>query len=97
MKKMSFERKPSLGDSGDDIVACKQRLNILGYYVGDTKLPEFDALLESVIKKFQQDNGLYSYGVLDNATMLKLYEITNGFEVEEDTQFEAAVEYLGRK
>ena len=95
--KMSFERKPSFGDSGDDVKACKERLSLLGYYVGDTKNPDFDQLLDAVVKKFQQDNGFYSYGVLDNATMLKLYELTNGFEVEEDTQMEAAIEYLGRK
>ena len=95
--KMTFERKPKLGDSGSDIVACKQRLEILGYYVGDTSNPDFDSLLEAVVKKFQEDSGFYSYGVLDNATMLKLYEVTNGYEVEEDTQMEAAIEYLGRK
>ena len=96
-KKMTFERKPVLGDSGEDISACKERFNLLGYYVGDTDNPEFDKLLEEVVKKFQSDSGLYSYGVLDNATMYKLYEVTNGFEVEEDTQMEAAIEYLGRK
>lgn len=94
---MSFERKPVLGDSGEDIIACKQRLNILGYYVGDTQNPDFDQLLKSVVCKFQEDMGLYSYGVLDNATMLCLYNETNGFEVEEDTQMEQAIEYLGRK
>ena len=97
VKKMTFERKPSIGDFGDDVVACKERLNILGYYVGDTQKPEFDILLENVVKKFQSDNGLYSYGVLDNATMLKLYNITNELEYIEDTQLEAANEYLDRK
>lgn len=95
-EKLTFARKPKLGDYGSDVLACKQRLNILGYYVGDLKNDRFDKLLEDVVKKFQSDFGLYSYGVLDNATMLKLYNLTNNVKVEIDTQLEAAEEYLDR-
>ncbi len=94
--KMSFDRKPAYGDSGEDIIACKERLSVLGYYVGDIQNPEFDILLEQVVKKFQSDLGLYSYGVLDNATMLELYNAGNECQVEEDTQLETAFEYFKR-
>lgn len=91
---MTFLRKLSFGDSGDDVVACRERLEVLGYYVGDTQNLEFDGLLESVVAKFQSDCGLYSYGVLDTSTMYELFNETKSYEVEEDTQLEYAKEYL---
>ena len=94
---MTFARKLQLGDSGEDVVACKERLQILGYYVGDMDNPGFDELFENVVKKFQTDTGIYSYGVLDNATMLELYNRTNGVQIEEDTQLQTAVSYLKTK
>ena len=96
-EKLTFRRKPVMGDTGSDIVACKQRLNLLGYYVGDVMNNKFDKLLFDVVKKFQSDNGLYSYGVLDNATMLKIYDLTNNIEIEIDSQYEAAIQYLENK
>ncbi len=96
-KKISFERKLREGDSGEDVSAIKEHLNILGYYVGDTNSIKFDSLLKEVTAKFQSDSGLYPYGVMDNATMLALYNATNALKVEEDNQFKAAKEYLESK
>ena len=86
-------------ESGADYItvhyeACKERLEVLGYYVGDTQNPEFDELLQQVVAKFQSDCELYSYGVLDSATMFELFNRSGEFEVEEDTQLEFAKEYM---
>lgn len=92
--KMTFLRKLSKGDSGEDVIACKERLEILGYYVGNTQNPDFDDLLEQVVAKFQSDSELYSYGVLDSATMFELFNRSADFEIEQDTQLEYAKEYM---
>ena len=91
---MTFLRKLYKGDSGDDVIACKERLEVLGYYVGDTQNPEFDELLQQVVAKFQSDCELYSYGVLDSATMFELFNRSGEYEVEEDNQLEFAKEYM---
>ena len=92
--KMTFLRKLSKGDSGEDVIACKERLEALGYYVGDSQNPDFDDLLELVVAKFQADSELYSYGVLDSATMFELFNRSSELEIEQDTQLEYAKEYV---
>ena len=62
--------------------------------MGDSQNPDFDDLLELVVAKFQADSELYSYGVLDSATMFELFNRSSELEIEQDTQLEYAKEYM---
>ena len=67
---------------------------IMGYYYGpinDIFEPEFEA----VIYKFQAENGLGAYGVLDISTQVKIENIFYKIRVEVDDQLKYAYEYLG--
>ncbi len=89
-----YTTKWHVGDSGKGVLAAKQRLSILGYYFG-TVDENFDTGLENAVYKFQQDTGLYPYGVLDISTQATL---ENKFYVIDeiiDEQFYSAYEYFG--
>lgn len=91
---VTFERKLFLGDRGKDVLAYRQRLSLLKYYVGDVTNEEFDQTLFDAVSQFQADSGLYSYGALDTATELAIYTAVNSMKVEIDVQFERGYEYL---
>ncbi|MBR5809582.1 MAG: PDZ domain-containing protein [Clostridia bacterium] len=89
-----YKTKPNIGTVSTNVRAAKERLKIMGYYQGninDTFEPEF----HDVIYKFQAENGLGAYGVLDIATQVKMENIFYKIEVEVDDQLRYAYEYLG--
>ena len=87
--------KPKAGDYHINVLAAQQRLNLLGYDVPETG--SMDATTVAVIKKFQSENGMYAYAVLDITTQKYLdsaaYLYMKGQS--EDNQFNKALELLG--
>ena len=85
------DRVLSLGDTGDDVLCFKQRLDALGFSV---EIPngEFDENMYYAVKDFQKMTGLYPYGVLDFTTQLKIEEIIKQHDVEIDDQLNTAIE-----
>ncbi|UKI38696.1 MAG: peptidoglycan-binding protein [Clostridiales bacterium] len=85
------DRILSQGDTGEDVLCFKQRLDALGFFV---EIPngEFDENMYYAVKDFQQMTGLYPYGVLDFTTQLKIEEVLKQCEVEIDDQLAKAVE-----
>jgi len=93
-KTFDYKTKPTIGDTSQNVRAAKERLRVMGYYSGpinDTFEPEFAA----VISKFQAENGLGAYGVLDISTQVKMENIFYKIRVEVDDQLKYAYEYLG--
>lgn len=89
-----YKTKPTVGDVSQNVRAAKERLWVMGYYNGtinDTFEPEF----ADVIYKFQKENELGPYGVLDIATQVKMENIFYKIEVEQDDQLIYAYEYFG--
>ncbi len=81
---MIEETKPKKGDTGLNVYAAQQRLNLLGY-LGEVSVDSSELNVgqkyitghmgkatEDAVKKFQKDVGLSPYGVLDYTTMIKL-------------------------
>lgn len=95
---MTANEKPVPGNTGLTVYAAQQRLALLGYYNGNITGTMDDATVAAV-KKFQKDEGLYPYAVLDNSTKSKLeieaYGAAYGNTKKgEDLQLAKAIELL---
>ena len=64
----SVEKELSLGDSGDEVFAYEKLLYYLDY-IDIAPTGNFGEEMESAVKKFQEDKGLETSGVLDSNTM----------------------------
>lgn len=93
--KFDFRTRWALGNSGSGVKAAKERLSLLGYYVGSTEDEVFNSDLQSAVKEFQLDNGLTPYGILDVATQAILEEEFEALEIYDDTQLEEAYKMYG--
>lgn len=93
LEPVEIVRRPTLGDKGKDVLAAKQRLEILGYDVGQVN-EELDEKTFNVIKKFQAEQNLYPYGVLDFTTQKAIEDAVKALELEVDKQLEKAIEML---
>lgn len=89
-----YKTKWALGDSGTGVEAGKIRLRLLQYYTG-TLNDQFDKSFELAVSKFQEDNGLYAYGVMDITTQHKINDKFCELQVEEDIQQKTAIEDFG--
>lgn len=83
-----------VGDSGNGVLAAKQRLAALGYYNGEED-EYFDEYLEQAVYAFQEKAGLYPYGVLDFSTQATMQNEFCKLEEVVDDQLITAYEYLG--
>lgn len=90
---MDFAAKYTVGDSGKGVLAIEQRLDALGYQVGEID-GSFDAELALATLSFQDDAGLYPYGVMDITTQTYLNNISEEAQVLQDLQLEAALDYF---
>lgn len=89
-----YKTKPRVGDVSPNVRAAKERLRVMGYYNGsinDVFEPEFEA----VIYRFQAENELGPYGVLDISTQVRMENIFYKIRVEHDDQMAYAYEYFG--
>lgn len=82
------------GDQSGDVLAFEQRLNALGYSVG---VPDkiFGEETFYAVKKFQEETGLYPYGVLDITTQLKIMDVLQNSKVYLDKPLDKAIEIAG--
>lgn len=96
LEPMTYASKPTLGDGGKDVLAIEQRLQLLGY---DMDKPDetLDEKTFEAIKKFQTDQSLFSYGVMDATTQIRLNNAMDNVEIEEDLQLDAAIKELEQK
>ncbi len=85
------ERVLSVGNKGLDVLAVEQRLEAMGYPVEKVD-EEFDNQTEIAVKRFQSDNSLFSYGVADLTTQIKIMDVCVETEVTFDGQLEKAKE-----
>lgn len=90
--------KPGLNHVSLDVLAAEQILSIIGYDIGEP-----DGVLDPVsfkaIKKFQLDNGLFGYGILDYTTQDAFDKALSEYITREteDTQLQKAIEILKNK
>ncbi|MDD4088336.1 MAG: S41 family peptidase [Tissierellia bacterium] len=93
--KFSNENKPELGNVSLDVLATEMILIELGYEINQ---PDgvYDILSFDHVRKFQEDNLLYPYGVIDFATQDALYNaLIKHIESNlEDIQLKAAIDAL---
>ena len=86
--------KPALGDIGLNVYGAQQRLAFLGYDV--TPSGKMDGNTFEMIRRFQESEGLYPYGVLDWTTrdrlMNKVYDIV--VTGTEDLQLQTAIDKI---
>lgn len=91
---VTYERVLKVGDTGEDVLALEERLNVLGYGVG---IPdkEYDEETFYAVKKYQDNAGLYPYGVLDFTTQTSIVNALQNQDVVLDKPFDKAVELAG--
>ncbi len=93
--KFDFLTPTSLGASGQNVKAAKERLGVMGYYDGNMHNDVFNVDLKEAISVFQRNNNMADSGVLDVATQIMLKEVFEDILVELDTQLEEAYKYFG--
>ena len=91
-----YEKKYTVGDTGKGVLAIKQRLDLLGYYIG-TVNEIFDEETAVAVKAFQAASGLFPYGVADFTTQTALGQAVIDAEVMVDRQLNKAYEILTGK
>ncbi len=90
---LSVVVKPSLGTQYTDVFYAECVLKLLQYNV-DKPDNTLDKKTFEAIKKFQKDNKVYSYGVLDFCTQKLLSEKLASLKVSKDTAYAKAVQLL---
>lgn len=93
--KFDFLTPTSLGASGQNVTAAKERLAVMNYYAGNLQNDVFNVDLKEAIAAFQKDNGLTDSGVLDVPTQIKLKEVFEGLDTVVDLQMREAYRYFG--
>lgn len=94
--KFDYQTVCGTGDTHTNVRAAKERLRGMGYnpgISGDTLTQE----TADAIALFQHDTGLYSYGVLDKTTQVRLENEFCKLDEMIDTQFETAYADFGGK
>lgn len=94
--KFTYDRVMKMHDKGEDVLALKQRMQALGYSVG---IPnnKYDEDLYYAVKKFQDSNNLYPYGVCDITTQLAIENALQDEKVVLDKQLETAINVFKNK
>lgn len=93
-KVFDYVNKPSVGINSENTAAAKERLRVLGYYQG-TVDDYFDNALFNAVLSFQEENGLFPYGVLDISTQKKIQEVFEELEESVDNQLMTAYTHFG--
>jgi carboxyl-terminal processing protease len=84
------------GDIGLNVYAAQQRLKYMDYDVDLTAV--MDEKMLAAVKKFQAENGLYSYGALDFTTTKAVANVFNAHinPTDQDLQLDKALEILNK-
>ncbi len=93
VEKLSKSVKPSLNSENTEVCSAEKILKMCGYDI-DTPDNKLDSKTFNAIKKFQKDNNMFAYGVLDFSTQQKLNDRLDKLVGEADIQYLKAVEYL---
>lgn len=93
LEKLVVNAKYNVGSDNKNVFAAEQRLNLLGYDVGE---PDnyYDKKTFEAVKEFQSSQNLYPYGVLDYTTQGKLKDVVSSLEYVIDLQLKKAIELL---
>jgi len=91
----SKEKKPNLGDVSLDVLTAEMILKTIGYNINE---PDgvYDKTSFEQIQKFQQDNNLSAYGLIDITTQNTLYAALSSYATNdvEDLQLQSAIDAL---
>lgn len=93
--KFDFLTPVSVGSSGSNVTAAKERLAVMGYFIGNLGNDVFNTDLESAVREFQRDNELADSGVIDVSTQIKLKEVFEMLETSVDIQMQEAYKHFG--
>lgn len=93
--KFDFLTPISLGGSGQNVTAAKERLSVMNYYSGNLGNDVFNVDLRDAIAKFQKDNSMTDSGILDVPTQIKLKEVFENLDTVVDLQIRQAYKYFG--
>ena len=93
--KFDFLTPVSVGSSGVNVTAAKERLAVMNYFIGNLANDVFNTDLADALRQFQSDNGLSDSGVLDVPTQIKLKEVFESLEITVDIQIQEAYKYFG--
>lgn len=93
--KFDFITPAKLGDSGTNVMAAKERLSVMNYYIGNLGNDVFNTDLKESIREFQKRNGLVDSGVLDVSTQIAIKEVFESLKTEIDNQLQGAYTYFG--
>jgi len=81
------------GDSGNGVLAIKQRFDAVGYFVGEVN-NQFDRELTIAVRQYQRAGGLEPTGIMDYKTMSQFSRDLDEIRFEIDEQFNTALELL---
>lgn len=90
---LSKKIKYTVGDKGVDVYNAEKILKFLGYNIAKPDML-FDKESADAVYRFQKENGLYPYGVMDFATQKALNNKLEKLLVEYDKQMAKAIELL---
>lgn len=93
---MPIVQRYYLKDRGEAILYLEEILDFLGYEVGNVD-ENFDRETLNGIKKFQKDQGLYSYGICDFTTQERLNSALIQSIEEKDPQLDKAISLVLEK
>lgn len=88
-----IRKKYDIGMSSYEVYKAKVVLKTLGYNVGSMNVL-YDEIFKSAIKQFQDDCGLYPYGVLDYTTQDNINNILRMQYIKNDEQLDKAFEVI---
>lgn len=87
----SCMNKYKLGDKGEEVKLAKTMLQAMGLFIGQVN-ETYDENLKIAVSLFQSATGLFSYGVLDLTTQMRLYDEFRKVEFLVDNQLQAALD-----
>lgn len=92
---MTHSDRYTIGDTHPDVLAIEERLDVLGFSVGEVD-GVFDKLTHQATINFQAATNLHPYGVMDYTTQNMLEDKIEELEVEVDKQLQKAIEFLNK-
>lgn len=93
---MTISDKYKAGDTAEDVRAIEERLSLLGYFSGEAD-DCFDEKTHAATERFQEETGLFVYGVMDYTTQNALNDQMALLEIEVDKQYETAMNMLTKE
>lgn len=90
-----FRTRVSIGDMGNNVLAAKEKLLIMGLYNGKASDLVFNQELKDTLILFQRENGIADSGVLDIVTQVRIEGEFEKLRTVVDLQLQTAYEMLG--